>query len=261
MTSFHRHLELSLCVVFCNSAEIFRKILLNDWSSKLRTGNFVVEFLTLAVDKYQSPCNSKLRLMQPTFNRPATEHWVWGALRQVKKMVLLSLEVRKAHTLRTLYVMITTVPGISDLLAQHLVFVLVLTGYIPLHYGSQAIMCKGTKTWSRLVKEHNLRHGQIHSFMTHVASEQDWTQRDAKNASCKWLSDTASQSKTKYLDCVYPHQDTISYVDKTEGVYRVRVVRRDDRSDRSRKARYLVFSHEDILERSRHDVYDRDNKF
>ena len=33
MTSFHRHLELSLCVVFCNSAEIFRKILLNDWSS------------------------------------------------------------------------------------------------------------------------------------------------------------------------------------------------------------------------------------
>ena len=36
--------------------------------------------------------------------------------------------------------------------------------------------------------------------------------------------------------------------------YRVRVVRRDDRSDRSRKARYRVFSCEDILERSRHDV-------
>ena len=59
----------------------------------------------------------------------------------------------------------------------------------------------------------------------------------------------------------YPDQDTISYVDKNEDGYRLEWLEGMTEVDRSRKARYSVFSPRTSLERSRNDVYIRDNKF
>lgn len=126
---------------------------------------------------------------QPTFNLPAvTYEWISGALKIVKRVVLLSRGM-KSTTYKSSAAMLQKIKGVGPLIAQHMLHVMSMVGTIPPKFASDAVVCESTSTYKRLEHRHFLSKGRIPTMISIISKKQHCEGYVSENIICKWANE------------------------------------------------------------------------
>jgi hypothetical protein len=240
MNSIHKRSELFLCLVFCNTAEKFRAVVIGEWIRKgnlPKKENLLKSMLSLISSRKElgSLSSGLFRRHQPSFNRPMVSYkWISGSLHIIKNTILFARRAKSA-TFSTITAKLCCINGVGQLIAQHITHLMSMVSDIPSRFAAQAKVCETTATYRRLEEKHGLSKGRLPTLIAILDRIYGWPSSVSENVICKWAIDEShgkadlepNMKDSNYYDCIYPEQDLVLYYWKSGcGKSGIRIVRR-----------------------------------
>jgi hypothetical protein len=263
--TMEKQIEIILPIIFCPCTVPYCTVIdswlaSQDKLSTLLRENMTSEYVLTATEKFESVRKGGLFRHQPSLNTEPTQRWIRESLIVMRDAVLRTRNKKKPYSFKCLMKLIKKIHGVGDLLGQHLVHVMVLTGLIAPKYGAEANVCMGTATAKKLWKSHGIKSSTFPCLLEYVCAYYGWLPYIAENAICKALLETNS----RFVDCIFPTQETLRWVVcNSKGEYRLCVLKRPavqhslsekDKNKKENRAHVLTLKLNRNSERKRTDV-------
>jgi hypothetical protein len=233
-------IEMILSIVLCNTAEVFRQVVTEIWSVTPPTGNLCVAMAQDAVEHFGSLSTGKHNRTLFSFTRDKLHLWARESGLILRNAIELYNTPGRCCSFRSLSKMICKIPGIGHLTSQHVIILASQLTLLHPEYGNTGTMCKGTRSWKRLINHCGLSVGQIPTLHRVVAERNSWSLSVAENVICEFSGDMvpgksieqtiiSNLNRPKKFDAIYKDQNIIRYATYgSDGSSRMVEVRRHD---------------------------------